>query len=473
MTTLWYRRPAETWNEALPIGNGRIGGMVFGGVHEERIGLNDDTLWSGAPQDGTNPGGPRTLKEVRDFLAAGEFGRADEMSKRMMGPYTQSYLALGDLNLKFEGLGEISDYRQELDLTTGIARTEFVADGTRFTREVFVSNPDQVLVVRLTADGPARLNVMAELNSLLPFKTHGDRGELVLAGKAPSLVDPTYYRRGKINFEPDGEGMRFAVRLLAHECDGAITLTSESIRVENASRVTLLLTAATSFDRFWLSPTRPGKPEQVIAATQIDLAVRKPYETLRATHVADHGRLFNRMSFSLNAKDDRPTDEMLTSPTPESRKKLSELLFHFGRYLLIACSRPGDQPANLQGIWNGEMRAPWSGNFTININTQMNYWPAEPANLAECHRPMLDFIRELALTGKAIARTNYNCEGWCAHHNSDLWRNAAPVGDSGAPPPTRSGRSGRWAASGCVSIFGSTTRSVATNAICVSTLIPC
>ena len=435
MTTLWYRRPAEVWTEALPIGNGRLGGMVFGGVGEERIALNDDTLWSGAPADWNNPGGPRTLKEVREFLAAGDYARADEMCKRMMGPYTQSYLALGNLKLTQHGVDDATDYRRELDLATAVARTRFVAGGTAFAREIFASNPDQVLVVRLTASTPA-LNLVATLDSQLPFAFAQERGELILSGKAPALVDPTYYRRGKILQDPDGEGMRFAVRLLVHETDGQLTQYPDRFELENATRATLLLVAATSFDGPFRSPTRPGRNERQVTQTQLDLAVRKPFKTLRSTHVADHARLFARVAFTLDAADDgRATDDLLAArQEPAAGRRVAELLFQYGRYLLIAGSRPGDQPANLQGIWNAEMRAPWSGNFTTNINVEMNYWPAEPANLSECHRPLLEMVRDLAKNGRETARVNYAADGWCAHHNADLWRQSAPAGDWGAPP---------------------------------------
>ena len=444
MTTLWYRRPAKVWTEALPIGNGRLGGMVFGGVGEERIGLNDDTLWSGQRTDTSNPGALRTLGEVRELLAKGDYAAADELSKRMMGPYTQSYLAMGDLTLAFRDadgpLSDTTDYRRSLDLTTGIARTEYTVRGTRYVRDVFCSNPDQCMVVTVRSEGPARFDVQIDLESPWKWDTGHNgkaghsRDELILRGKAPSHVDPNYYRRGKI--DRGKEGMDFAVLVRPVETDGEIFHCEGDLSVSNATRVTIVLTAATSFPEWYEAPSFDGqRAHEYVTATQLDLAVRKPSETLRQTHVADHGSLYGRVSFSLGTADEpRSTDELLAADDSQARTRLAELLFQYGRYLLIACSRPGDQPANLQGIWNAEERAPWSGNFTVNINTQMNYWPAGPANLLECQEPLLDLIKDLQSEGSQTAKVNYGALGWCAHHNVDFWKHSAPAGGWGAPP---------------------------------------
>jgi alpha-L-fucosidase 2 len=433
---LWYRRPAAEWTEALPVGNGRLGAMIFGGATVERLQLNEDTLWSGGPSDWNNPGGPQTLAEVREFIRAGDYGRADDISKRMMGPYTQSYLPLGDLHLQLEHSGEVTNYRRSLDLRTAIAEVTYEADGTRFTREVFSSNPDQVIAMRMSADGAGRINLLASIGSPLPSGTSVRGQALVLRGKAPALVDPSYYRRGKIVYEPDGEGMRFAAFVMAAEHDGRVEIDEAGLRVTDASEVTLLLSAATSFDGFDRSPAHHGRDELAVAVTYLDAARRKDYSVLRRKHVADHSRLFDRMSLDLGAAAEdhtaTPTDERLARHGGDD-PELVELLFQYGRYLLIASSRPGDQPANLQGIWNEHIRPPWSCNWTVNINAQMNYWPAEVANLAECHRPLLDIVRDLAMNGRETARVNYGCGGWTAHHNVDLWRQSAPAGNYGEP----------------------------------------
>lgn len=221
----------------------------------------------------------------------------------------------------------------------------------------------------------------------------------------------------------------------ASASDGTVLPGPEELNTFDATAITLVLTTATSFDGSGSSPTRPGRPEQSIAWAQMDMAVRKSWDTLRRTHVADHAGLFDRVSFSLGESNEtRSTEELLIADDANAKNRLAELMFQYGRYLLIASSRPGDQPANLQGLWNAEMRAPWSGNYTTNIHTQMNYWPAEPANLAECHRPLLEMIDDLVSNGEGAAEVNYGCAGWCAHHNVDLWRNSTPVGDWGAPP---------------------------------------
>ncbi|WP_428936773.1 glycoside hydrolase family 95 protein [Fontivita pretiosa] len=435
MTTLWYTQPATRWTEALPLGNGRLGAMVFGGIADERIALNDDTLWSGGPTDWNNPGGPKTLGEVRQFLAAADYARADEISKRMMGPYTQSYLPLGDLELHFEHVGQADSYRRELNLADAIATVSYRIGNTRYAREVLASNPDQVIAIHLRAEGPGRFNLRATLRSQLRWQLCALAGALLLRGKAPALVDPSYYRRGKFVYEDDGEGMRFAAMLRASECDGELSVEQGELRIIGASRLTLLLSAATSFNGFDKSPTRHGRDEQLVAATYLDAARRKPYETLRATHVQDHRRLFERVRFELGSVDpaqkDLPTDQRLERGGDDPR--LVELMFQYGRYLLIASSRPGDQPANLQGIWNEQLRPPWSCNWTTNINVEMNYWPAEVANLAECHWPLLEMIRQLSINGCQTAKVNYGCRGWTAHHNTDLWRQSAPAGNYGEP----------------------------------------
>jgi alpha-L-fucosidase 2 len=417
--------------------------MVYGGVSSERIQLNDDTLWSGGPKECNNPEALKTLPEIRRLIFAGKFAEADKLGKQMMGPYTQSYLPMGDLVLEFAAPGEsapaeISDYRRVLNLDRGVASVRYAIGGVVYTREVFVSHPDQVMVIRLTASRPHSLSFTARLSSRLHFRTIAIDETLCLKGKAPAHVDPNYYRRPDpiiyATDEEHGEGMLFQCRMKAIVDEGKASLNDDSLRVEGASSVTLLLAAATSFNGFDRSPGRDGKDPGPIAARQLAAVASMSYKALLEHHIVDHQRLFQRVTLDLG-----PTpEEARILPTDQRVRKLGAddpglvaLHFQYGRYLLIASSRPGTQPPNLQGIWNDEVRAPWSSNWTLNINAEMNMWPAEVTNLAECHTPLFDLIRGLAVKGRETARVNYGCGGWVAHHNTDNWCQSAPVGDFG------------------------------------------
>ncbi|WP_165221678.1 glycoside hydrolase family 95 protein [Aquisphaera insulae] len=436
---LWYARPAKEWLEALPVGNGRLGGMVYGGILSERIALNDTTLWSGGPKDGNNPGARQALPEIRRLIAEGKFAEAHQLGKKMMGPYTQTYLPLGELVLKLhEGEpepAEVTDYRRWLDLDRAVALVEYRIGEISYRREVFASHPDNVLVVRLSASRPGALNFTARLGSRLHFKTKADIDELVLDGKAPAHVDPNYYNRpNPVIYQDDGEGMRFQCRLRATADGGLVSVDDSFIRVEGATSALLFLGEATSFNGFDRSPAREGMDPGREAKRRLGAAVGQAHEALLARHVEDHQALFRRVALDLGGS---PADAP-PLPTDERVKKygsddpaLVRLHFQYGRYLLIASSRPGGPPPNLQGIWNDEIRAPWSSNWTININTEMNMWPAEVTNLAECHEPLFWLIRGLALNGRKTAEVNYGCRGWVSHHNADIWCQTAPVGDYG------------------------------------------
>jgi alpha-L-fucosidase 2 len=444
--SLWYTRPAGTWLEALPLGNGRIGAMVYGGVPDERIQLNEATLWSGGPKDWDNPEALKTLPEIRRLIFAGRYAEAHALGKKMMGPYTQSYLPMGELVLSFDGPdgskpAEVRDYRRLLDLNRGVAEVRYRIGEVDYSREVFVSHPDQVMVVHLTASRPGRLSFTARLGSRLRHRTRID-GTLSLEGRAPAHVDPNYYNRGNpVAYAPagqEGEGMRFQCRLAATS-DGTTRSDGDILRVERATAATLLLSAATSFNRFDKSPGREGKDPGPDAFGHIAAVAEKSIRKLRADHINDHQALFRRYSLELGASPQGaralPTDERVRKYGSDD-PGLVVLHAQYGRYLLIASSRPGGPPPNLQGIWNDEVRAPWSSNWTININTEMNMWPAEVTNLAECHEPLFWLIRGLAANGRKTARTNYGCGGWVSHHNADLWCQSAPVGDYGNGDPT-------------------------------------
>ncbi|HEY0734025.1 MAG TPA: glycoside hydrolase family 95 protein [Herpetosiphonaceae bacterium] len=435
---LWYAQPAREWVEALPIGSGRLGAMVFGGVETERLQLNEDTLWSGGPRDWNSPRALEVLPEVRRLIAAGDFVAADGLCRQMQGPFNQSYQPLGDLNLHFEVAAPPTRYRRSLDLHTALVQVQYQAGGVMFTREVFASAPDRVIVLRLSADRPGQISFTASLTTPHRHRVAARNGGLTLTGKAPAHVVPSYDSAADpVLYDENGEGMRFDVRVEARCEGGQITTADDALRIIHADAVTLVLSATTSFSGYDRSPGRDGCDPAVQSAAALEAACAQSYAQLRAKHTADHAALFSRVMLDLGRTEaaDRPTDERIRRWHDADDPQLVTLLFQYGRYLLIASSRPGTQPANLQGIWNDQIRPPWSANWTLNINAEMNYWPAEVANLAECHQPLFDLITELSLTGRATAATNYGCRGWVAHHNTDLWRQSAPPGDYGRGDP--------------------------------------
>ena len=440
---LWYRQPASIWTDALPVGNGRLGAMVFGGLETERLQLNEDTLWSGAPKDWNNPEARKHLPEVRRLVLEKEsYSEADAVCKKMQGPYNQSYQPLGNLYLKFDGTADASGYRRELDLDTAIASVSYSAGGAEFTREVFASAVDQVLVVRLTANQPGRLSFTASLDSLLRHSVSavGSDG-LRLQGKAPAHVDPNYLKSNNpvIYDDAEGKGMRFEGWLKVIPEGGKVHAAGNGLRVEGANSATLLLAAGTGYRGFGQLPDTPAEVIAAACRKRVDSAAKKAYARLRADHTADHQKLFRRVSLDLGTSGAAAlsTDQRLNAfkKNPDDQA-LMALYFQYGRYLLIASSRPGTQPANLQGIWNEAVRPPWSSNWTANINVQMNYWLAETCNLSECHEPMFDLVEGLSRTGRKTAEVNYGARGWVSHHNVDIWRQSAPVGNFGLGSPT-------------------------------------
>jgi len=433
---LQYDRPARIWTEALPVGNGRLGAMVFGGGEVERIQLNEDSLWSGGPRNHNNDEAKDYLPEVRRLLSEGKYTEADQLSEKMMGPYTQSYMPLGDLYLKFDHGGLMKNYHRALHLDEGISRVEYQIGNVTYKRELFASHPDQVIVLRLEASQPGMLNIHARLESPLRYETGSDQDQFVMKGYAPERVDPNYYESDNPIIYGDAETtetMRFEGRLGAQIEGGHLKVNQDGIHIMKATSVTLFFSAATSFNGYNHSPGKDGKDPAIEAANHLERAMRLSYESLYQRHMQDHQQLFNRMELSLGtsiAPSDMPTDERIRVFGARD-PGLVELLFHYGRYLMIGSSRPGTQPANLQGIWNQETRPPWSSNWTLNINAEMNYWPVETCNLAECHTPLLDLIGKLAQNGKKTAEIHYGAQGWTAHHNTDIWCQTSPVGDYG------------------------------------------
>jgi alpha-L-fucosidase 2 len=420
---LWYRQPAQTWNEALPVGNGRLGAMVYGGVAQEQLALNEDTLWSGRPHDHTNPEALPHLAQVRELIFAGRYAEAQEMSNRyLMGVpiHLQAYQPLGDLWLRFSGHASATDYRRELDLEDGIVRVSYRVGQATFCREVLASAIDQAIAVHLTCDQPGQLSLEITLVSPHPHKIVSQNTGLILNGQWVGDGEDRPLIAGM-----EGLGIRFQAMLVAQVQGGQVNATGESLSIESADEVNLLLAAATSYQKL---QDFSGNPAALCAA-QMPQAAGKPYAELRAAHVADYRALYDRVQLDLGGSaDDRPTDERLRAVGQGAVDPgLEALYFQYGRYLLISSSRPGTQAANLQGIWNDRLDPPWGSKWTINVNTEMNYWPAEVCNLAECAEPLVDMLEARVPIGRAIARAHYDCRGWLLHHNTDIWGAATPV----------------------------------------------
>jgi alpha-L-fucosidase 2 len=462
---LWYRQPAPDWNEALPIGNGRLGAMIFGGVAEERLQLNENTLYSDEP-------GRRDLPlditpdfdRVIELLRSGEYAEAAEIiSRKWCGRAQPCYQPLGDLRLYFEGHTNTVEYTRELDLSRAIATMQYKQDGVTFTRECFAGFPAQAIIIRLSTDKPGSLNFRAELSS--PHPTAKVRLEapdtLVMTGQAPGFAlrrtlewveqrgeqwkypelwdkngqrrphaKPVLYRE-KIN----GLGMFFEVRLCGAGFHPAGRFPI-GLTVRDATEVTLVLTARTSFNGPAKSPSREGANASALCAADVARVEKKSYQALRDAHLTDYRRLFDRVSLELGAPSDQsrlPTDERIARFANDRDPGLAALYFQFGRYLTIAGSRPGGQPLNLQGLWNPDVIPPWASAYTTNINTEMNYWLAEVANLSECHQPLLRMVRELSVTGAEVARKMYKRRGWVEHHNTTIWRDTQPVDNNALP----------------------------------------
>ncbi len=436
---LWYRRPAAEWVEALPIGNGRLGGMAFGGIKHERIQLNEDTLWSGRPTDPNNYGAAAHLEEVRRLNFAGRYAEAQALiEEHMLGPWVESYQSMGDLRLEFDGDEQVEDYRRELDLRDAVFRTRFVRQGVVHTREVFVSEPDQVMVVRLAVDRPGKLHVQASLDSPLNYSVRrADGRRIALTGQSPVHVEPYHVDTEQSVFYEDEQGLTFAVHLQAASTDGRAETHGNRIVVRNATEVVFLLAAATSYNGFDRDPRKDGQDPDRLCASRLNEASERAWEQLLSRHTADYRRLFERVDWRLDAPglDGLPTDERIDAlRAGRSDPQMAVLFYQYGRYLLISSSRPGTQAATLQGIWNDMTRPPWACCYTININTQMNYWAAEANHLAECHEPLFDLLDDLSLTGARTAKIHYNSGGWVAHHSTDLWRTATPSGGPSKGP---------------------------------------
>jgi alpha-L-fucosidase 2 len=446
---IWYDHPAARWTEALPIGNGRLGAMIFGRPQEELLQLNESTLWSGGPvKTNVNPEAASYLPLIRNaLLNHADYAVADSLTRKMQGLYSESYMPMADLLIKqdLNGKQPASLYR-DLDIGNAICTTRFSAGGITYTREIFSSAPDQVIVIRIRSNRPRQVNMVASLTSLLHYRnTPGRPDELILSGKAPAHVDPSYYNDNKepvVYADTAGcNGMRFQVRIKAISRDAAITTDSTGIHISDGTEVLLFVSGVTSFNGFDRCPDKDGKDENKLAEDYLDKAAARSFASLRERHLADYHHYFDRVYWVVadtvrNRPDTIPSDRRLQEYSKGKYDPWVEnTYFQYGRYLLISASRAGGVPANLQGIWNNELRPPWSSNYTININTEMNYWPAELTNLPEMHEPLFAFIKNLSVTGAVTARQFYHMGGWVAHHNSDIWALSNPVGDKGKGEP--------------------------------------
>jgi alpha-L-fucosidase 2 len=449
---LWYRQPAKNWNQALPIGNGRIGAMVFGHVKEEKLQLNEGFLWSGGPRDGNNPGAKNMLPKVREALWKGEYLLADSLSRLMLGPYSARYITLGNLLLRNSGAaGTVESYERNLDLNTAVATVKYVENGVEYTRETFVSYPDQLLVIRWKSSKPGALSFHAGFDNPMPSKIiRRNDAHIVMRGQAPSYVPHRPYEKREIEYDP-GTGTRYEVHVQARLKDGSSKADAEGLQISNATEALLLVSIGTSYNGPFKNSATAGKDPAAEALKY--LARTKTYEALLQTHLKDYTNLFNRVQLNLgsDASASNATDARLVEYTKAGGNRdpqLTTLLYQYGRYLMIAGSRKGGPAMNLQGLWNDKMQPPWGSNYTTNINTEMNYWPAESANLSECAQPLFDFIGQLAQNGRKTAAVNYGMKGWAAHHNADIWALTSPSGGFDWRDPKGDPRWGIWPMAG-------------------------
>lgn len=438
--TLWYSQPAKDWNEALPIGNGRLGAMIFGRTDTELIQLNEQTLWTGGPVNlNPNPDAVKYLQPVRHELFRDSIGKAIRLLKKMQGPNTEMYQPLGDIIIKQKYDGEATGIYRDLNIANATATSKFTAGGITYAKQIFSSAPDQVMVIKLTASKPGALNFLVDVFHELRYtKSISANNELVLKGKARITNDERRNQKPLIYEDSAGcDGMRFQFRVKAVLKDGKLNNTDTSLVISNATEVLLFVSAATSFNGYDKCPASEGKDEEKIALQYLNAASKKTYQQLLAAHVKDYQKYFNRLSLSLNnaVAVNLPINERLSAYAKgQNDFALEELFFQFGRYLLISSSRPGGIPANLQGIWCNQLRPSWRSNYTTNINLQMNYWLACQTNLEEMNMPLVEHIKRMAKNGAATAKNYYNMRGWAVHHNSDIWAQTNPVGEGGGDP---------------------------------------
>ena len=413
---LWYQQPAKTWVEALPVGNSSMGAMVYGGTSREELQLNEETLWGGGPYRNDNPKALESLAEVRNLIFSGKTMDAQNLIDQTFytGRNGMPYQTIGSLIIEAPGHEKAKNYYRDLNLERAVATTRYQVDGVNFQREAFASFPDRVIIVRFTTDKPGELNFKVSYDSPLQSTVRKQGKKLVLRGKGGDHEGV----KGVIEVETQSQ-------VIAE--GGKVSLTDKYISVEHATAATLYIAAATNFVNYHNVKGNESKKASALLAG----AMKKEYSEALKAHTDYYQSQFNRVSLSLGGENTKTarqeTVKRIAGFSQGNDPALAALMFQYGRYLLISSSQPGGQPANLQGIWNHQLNAPWDGKYTININTEMNYWPAEVTNLSETHEPLFGLVQDLSVTGRETARTMYGCNGWVAHHNTDIWRVTGPV----------------------------------------------
>lgn len=413
---LWYQQPAKTWVEALPVGNSSMGAMVYGGTSREELQLNEETLWGGGPYRNDNPKALESLAEVRNLIFSGKTMDAQNLIDQTFytGRNGMPYQTIGSLIIEAPGHEKAKNYYRDLNLERAVATTRYQVDGVNFQREVFASFSDRVIIVRFTTDKPGELNFKVSYDSPLQSTVRKQGKKLVLRGKGGDHEGV----KGVIEVETQSQ-------VIAE--GGKVSLTDKYISVEHATAATLYIAAATNFVNYHNVKGNESKKASALLAG----AMKKEYSEALKAHTDYYQSQFNRVSLSLGGENTKTarqeTVKRIAGFSQGNDPALAALMFQYGRYLLISSSQPGGQPANLQGIWNHQLNAPWDGKYTININTEMNYWPAEVTNLSETHEPLFGLVQDLSVTGRETARTMYGCNGWVAHHNTDIWRVTGPV----------------------------------------------
>ena len=438
---LWYNQPAQYFEETLVLGNGKAGASVFGGVESDKIFLNDATLWSGEPVNpNMNPEAYKNIPAIREALKNDDYQLADQLQKKVQGKFSESYAPIGTMFIDFKYDGKPQNYYRELNISKAVSIVKFEVNGVKYIREYFISYPDMVFVIRLTADKKGKLNFDIRFESLLKYKVKNTGNMLEANGFAPVVAKPNYTgnHENSVVFD-ENRGTRFSSIFLIKNSDGELIKTDSTFGVKNATEALVLVSLATSFNGFDKNPVTEGQDNIAITKKQLEKASVKSFEQLKKAHIADYQNFFNRVSLNLgnSTAPNLPTNERLKRYTEGKEDKNLEILyFQYGRYLLISSSRTPGVPANLQGIWNPYLRPPWSSNYTTNINAEENYWLAENTNLSEMHQPMLTFINNVSKTGEITAKTFLGVEnGWTACHNSDIWAMSNPVGNFGGGDP--------------------------------------
>ncbi len=426
-TLLYYNSPAKAWTQSLPIGNGTLGAMIYGGTSKETICLNHDELWTGMPKNTVRNGAPEAFEKARKLAVNGNFHEAQkEIEENFESVWSQAYMPLGNLEIDFSLKGRIKDYKRILDLENAISTVEFSCSNVKYKREYFASNPAKAIVAKLTADG-GMMNFTFGLTSKLRCNSFAKNDTVVLDGECPGENNINNESGNKAYFEePEKRGIHFrgAVKIIT---DGKIKTVENRISVTDATEAVLFFTAETSFNGWDKHPYLEGK--EYIEPCMARIEALSDYDAVKSAHIGDYKELYDRVNLDLgNGRDDIPTDKRLVAfKKNKSDISLITLVYNYGRYLAISSSREGSQPSTLQGIWNDKINPPWHSNYTVNINTEMNYWPVLMCRMPEVNLPLIKMVEELSLSGENAAKGQYNAKGWTSHHNVDLWRLSTPV----------------------------------------------